>query len=98
MPGSPKRMDADSVWKSRWAAYQVMYLVKRPSYEFSFAIPEDRPLFFSANRALFQLRLKDQRQAHSLVLTLDELEDFYAELSQLMAYLKAERERRCRSL
>ena len=98
MPGSPKHMDADSVWKSPWAAYQVMYLVKRPSYEFSLAIPEDRPPFLSANRGLFQLRLKDQHQAYNFVLNLDELEDFYEGLSRLVEYLKAERERRCRYL
>jgi hypothetical protein len=97
MPGSPKRMDAGSAWKSHREAYQVMYLARSPSYEFSFAIPEDHPLFLSADRALFQIRFKDQRQ-HDFVLNLDELEDFYEGLSQLVEYIKAEREKRCRYL
>jgi hypothetical protein len=98
MPGSPKRTDAGPAWKSPQEAYQLMYLARRPSYEFSFAIPEDRRLFLSADRALFQLRFKDQRQAHDFELNLDELEDFYEGLSQLVEYIKAERERRCRYL
>ena len=98
MPGSPKRMEVDSVWMSHRAAYQVMYLVKRPSYEFMFAIPEDRQRFLSADRPMFQLRFKDQPQAHDIVLDLDELEDFYEGLSHLVEYIKTERERRYRGL
>jgi hypothetical protein len=98
MPRSPKRTDADSAWKSPSATYQVMYLAKRPSYEFIFIIPEDRSLFLSADQALFQLRFKDQRQAHDVVLNLDELEDFCEGLGQLVEYLKVERERRGRDL
>jgi hypothetical protein len=98
MPGSPKRMEAESAWKSHRATYQVMYLAKRPSYEFMFAIPEDHRLFLSADRPLFQVRFKDQHQAHDVVLNLDELEDFYEGLSQLVEYIKIERERRGRGL
>jgi hypothetical protein len=98
MPGSPKRMEVDSTWKSDRARYQVMYLVKRPSYEFIFAIPEDHRLFLSADRPLFQVRFKDRRQAHDVVLNLDELEDFYEGLGQLVEYIKTERERRGRGL
>lgn len=54
-----------------------MYLAKRPSYEFMFAIPEDHPLFLNADRALFRMRFRNQRQTHDIVLNLDELEDFY---------------------
>jgi len=93
MPGSPKRMEIDTDWISHRATYQVMYLTKRPSYEFMFAIPEDHQRFLSADRPLFQVRFKDQRQAHDVVLDLDELEDFYAGLSQLMEYIKIEREK-----
>jgi hypothetical protein len=94
MPGSPKRMDADSAGKSQGAAYQVVYLTKRLSYEFVFTIPEDPPLFHSANQALLQMRFKDQHQVREVVLDLDELEDFYEGLSQVVEYIKAERERR----
>jgi hypothetical protein len=91
-------MEVDSAWKSYQATYQIMYLVKRPSYEFIFAIPEDHRQFLSTDGPLFQLRFKDQRQAHDVVLNLDELEDFYAGLSQLVEYIKTERERRGRGL
>jgi len=98
MPGSPKHMEVDSVWKDSQVTYQVMYLAKRPSYEFIFAIPEDQRPSLSADRPLFQVRFKDQRQAHDVVLNLDELEDFYAGLGQLVEYIKAERDRRGRGL
>lgn len=75
-----------------------MYLAKRPSYEFMFAIPEDHPLFLSADRALFQMRFRDQRWTQDVVLNLGELEDFYERLSQLVEYIKVERERRGRDL
>jgi hypothetical protein len=87
-------MEVDSAWNSHRATYQVMYLTKRPAYEFSFAIPEEHRLFLSAARPLFQVRFKHQRQAHDVVLNLDELEDFYEGLSQLVEYIKTERERR----
>lgn len=98
MPGSPKRIDADAAGKSHRATYQVVYLAKRPSYEFVLAIPEDQPRFLSADRALVQMRFKDQHQAQDFVLNLEELEDFYEGLSQLVEYIKAERERRHREL
>lgn len=93
MPGSPKRMEIDTDWISQRATYQIMYMAKRPSYELMFAISEDHQRFLSADRPLFQVRFKDQRQAHDVVLDLDELEDFYEGLSQLMEYIKIERER-----
>ena len=98
MPGSPKRMEVDSAWKFHQATYQVMYLAKRPSYEFIFAIPEDHRRFLSADRPVLQLRFKDQPRAHDIVLDLDELEDFYEGLSHLVEYIKTERERRYRGL
>jgi hypothetical protein len=98
MPGSPKRIDADAAGKSHRATYQVMYLAKRPSYEFVLAIPEDHPRPLNADRVLVQMRFKDQHQAQDFVLDLNTLEDFYESLSQLVDYLKAERERRGRKL
>ena len=98
MPGSPKHLEVDSAWKSHRATYQVMYLAKRPSYEFMFAMPEDHRRFLNADRPLFQMRFKNRPQAHDIVLDLDELEDFYQGLSHLVEYIKAERERRHRSL
>ena len=98
MPGSPQHMEVESAWKSNQATYQVMYLTKRPSYEFMLAIPDHHQRFLGADRPLFQVRFKDQQHAHDVVLNLDELEDFYNGLSQLVEYIKVERERRGRGL
>ena len=69
----------------------------RPTSSFSPFLTDHR-LSLSADRPLFQVRFKDQRQAHDVVLNLDELEDFYAGLGQLVEYIKTERDRRGRSL
>ena len=94
MPGSPERIDADVAGKFPRATYQVMYLAKRPSYEFVLAIPEDHLRPLNTGQALVQMRFKDQQQAQDCVLDLKALEDFYEGLSQLVEYIKAERERR----
>jgi hypothetical protein len=94
MPGSANPMDADRNWESRGTTYQVMYLVKRPSYNFIFAIPQEYPLFRNANRAILQVCVKGRRQPPSFVLNLEELKDFYDGLSHLVEYIRAEREKR----
>ena len=95
MPGSANRMDADRGWEPRGTTYQVMYLVKRPGYDFIFAIPKDYPLFRNPDRAILQVCLTGQRQSHSFVLNLEELQDFYDGLSHLVEYIRTEREKRC---
>jgi hypothetical protein len=94
MPGSANRMDADRDGESRGATYQVMYLVKRPSYDFIFAIPQEYPLFRNVDRATLQVCFKGRRQSPSFVLNLQELKDFYDGLSHLVEYIRAEREKR----
>jgi hypothetical protein len=94
MAGSANRMDADRDWESHGPTYQVMYLVKRPGYDFIFAIPTNYSLFRNADRAILQVCFKDQRQSHSFVLNLEELQDFYNGLSHFVEYLRAEREKR----
>jgi hypothetical protein len=93
MPGSPDRMDSGCNWEAMGANYQVMYLVKRPSYEFVFAIPTGYPLVRGVEHAVFQVRFKAQAQTESFVLKLQELEDFYEGLGQLMEYIRIERQR-----
>jgi hypothetical protein len=96
MPGSPNCIDADDAGKSQRTTYQVMYLAKRPSYEFVLAIPEDHPRLLTANRAVVQMRFRDRRVAQAFELTLEELEDLYNSLSQLVEYIQAERVRHSR--
>jgi hypothetical protein len=95
MPDSPHPMGTDSHWELNDSAYQVMYLVKRPAYEFALAIPEALPLFQSADRTFVQVRFRGRCQSQSFVLSWEELEDLYQGLSQLVEYLRTERER-CR--
>ena len=94
MPGSPDGMDSGCNWEARRANYQVMYLVKRPAYEFVFATPTGPPLFHGIERAFFQVRFKAQPQTDSFALNLEELEDFYDALTQLVEYIRTEREKR----
>lgn len=91
MPGSPKRSDSGCNWEAVGESYQVMYLVKRPSYELVFAIPTGHPSSCNLDHAIFQVRFKEQSQTGSFVLKLEELEDFYDGLSQLMEYIRIER-------
>jgi hypothetical protein len=98
MPGSPDGMNSGCNWEAMGTNYQVMYLVKRPSYEFVFAIPTGHPLSRSVERAFFQVRFKDQPQTGSFVLSLEELEGFHEGLSQLIEYITAECEKHGESL
>ncbi len=94
MPGSPDDMGSGCNWEAMGANYQVMYLVKRPSYEFVFAIPTGYPLFHGVERAFVQIRFKAQSRIGSSVLKLEELEDFYEGLDQFMEYIRTERQKR----
>ena len=98
MPGSPDRMDADGHKEPPGTTHRVMYLVKRPSYDFVFAIPKDDALFLNTDRAIFQVCFKGQRQSRSFVLNLEELQEFHDGLSCLMEYIRTERDKRCTEL
>jgi hypothetical protein len=94
MAGSPNHTDADRDWESHGTTYQIMYLVKRPGYDFVFAIPMDYPLYLDVDRAILQVCFKGQRQSNSCVLDLEELQDFYDSLAHLVEYIRTEREKR----
>jgi hypothetical protein len=81
--GFDRERDADK--------YQIVYLIKRPGYEFVFSVPTAQPADLSDTPALFQLRFRKSRQEHEVVLDLKELEDFYEGLSRLMEYVRIER-------
>ncbi len=74
-----------------------MYIVKRPAYEFVFAVPKAPPLFLGTERAFFQVRFKDTPEPQGFVLSPEELEDFSAGLNQLMEYVRTERNRKSKS-
>jgi hypothetical protein len=74
--------------------YEIMYLVKRPSYEFCFAVPKRQETHPSEQRPLLRVRFKESSQIPGLVLEINEMEDFFEGLSRLMEYVRLEEMRR----
>jgi hypothetical protein len=89
----PEPLDSDVSREHGLHPYHVVYLVKRPAYEFIFAVPETPPPFSGGREAFFQLRFRAQLNRLGIVLKLDELQDFYDSLSCLMEYIQHERRR-----
>jgi hypothetical protein len=98
MPGSPKRIDTNTVGKSQQAAYQMMYLAKHSSYELRLTVSADHPALLSADRVVVQMRFRGQDQTQELAFNLEEFEALYADLGLLVAYINAERDKRDRHL
>ena len=98
MAGSHERFESDGPRQSRQVMYQVMYMAKRPSYEFVLAVPEEPAASLNTDGALIQMRFKGRAGPQDLVLNLEQFEDLYAGLSQLFDYIRAERDRRYRDL
>jgi hypothetical protein len=72
------------------ATHEIVYLVKRPLYEFCFAIPKNQAIFESNGGPLLQVYFSGQSQLHALVLRMGEAEDFFDGLSRLMGDIYAE--------
>ena len=89
---------ADFDWDHILETHEIMYLVKRPSYEFLFAVPKRGTCYLGEERPLFQVRLKAQGQLLGFVLDSEEMEDFYESLSRLMEYVQEERDKRRETL
>lgn len=90
----PKNVGTDFDWEHITETHEIMYLVKRASYEFLFAVPKRRGSFQGEERPLFQVRFKDQCQTSGFVLDIEEMEDFYEGLARLMEYVQAEQAKR----
>jgi hypothetical protein len=73
--------------------YEIVYLIKRPGYEFVFLVPTTHTADVSDASALFQLRFRKPHQEREVVLDLKALEDFYESLSRLMEYVSIERQK-----
>ena len=93
MNRSPEPLDTDVSREHEVQPYQVVYLAKRPSFEFIFAIPKTPPPFSGGKEAFFQVHFHPHRNRQGVVLQLDELHDFYDSLCQLMEYVQIERQR-----
>jgi hypothetical protein len=92
MTPTPEHLDTDFHRERDADSFQVVYLVKRPGYEFVFCIPTTRAAYLSNEQAFFQIRFRDWPPGQACVLELKVLEDFYESLSCLMEYLHIERQ------
>jgi hypothetical protein len=93
MTMSPEPIDGHSDRERDANAYQVVYLVKRSAYEFTFAVPKAQPPSHSERPAVFQVHFRNQPQGQGFMLDLQGLEDFYESLSRLMEYVRIEQQK-----
>jgi hypothetical protein len=93
MTRSPEPIDGDSDRERDANAYQIVYLVKRPTYELRLAVPEAQTLSLSERPAVFQVHFRNQPQGQGFMLDLQGLEDFYESLSRLMEYVHIEQQK-----
>jgi hypothetical protein len=87
---SPHKTETELSGEGIPATHEIVYLVKRPSYEFCLAIPKSRETFESNGGTLFQVRFTSQSQLRALVLKIGETEDFFDGLNRLMDYIHTE--------
>jgi hypothetical protein len=94
MRSSPENVNTEYDWGRIMETHEIMYLVKRSSYEFCLVVPRRQVTHPSEGRPLLQVRFKEQCQTSGLVLKIEEMEDFFDGLSRLMEYVRAEEDRR----
>ena len=93
MTPSPEHLDTDFDWECDANMYQIVYLIKRPGYEFVLLVPTAHTTDLSDASGIFQLRFWKPHQEWEVVLDLNALEDFYESLSRLMEYVSIERQK-----
>jgi hypothetical protein len=94
MTRSSEPIDGDSDRERDGNSYQVVYLVKRPTYEFIYAVPEVQAPSPSGSAAVFQVHVRNQPQGQRFRLDLQGLEDFYESLGGLLEYVHTEQQKR----
>lgn len=94
MHSPPDSFDIDVDRERDLQPYHVVYLVKRPAYQFIFAIPKTPPPFSGGSEAFCQIQFHPQRNPQKVILKMDELQNFYDSLGRLMDYVQIERQRR----
>jgi hypothetical protein len=94
MTQSLEHLDADFGRERDDNLYQMVYLTRRPGYEFAFSVPTTHAAYLSGAQALFHVRFRKPPQGREVVLDLKALEDFYESLSRLMEYVSIERQKR----
>jgi hypothetical protein len=93
MTQSTGHLDTDFDRERNANMYEIVYVIKRPGYEFVFSVPTAHSADGSDASALFQLRFRKPHQECEVVLDLKALEDFYESLSGLMEYVSTERQK-----
>jgi hypothetical protein len=93
-----EHVDAAFDWDRISETHEIVYLVKRSTYELLFAIPRRRACYLGEDRPLFQVRFKYPYQIPGLIFGIEEVEDFYDGLSQLMEYVQMEQGGHCEQL
>ena len=73
--------------------YEIVYVIKRPGYEFVFSVPTARTADLTDVSPRLQLRFRTPHQEREIMLDLKALEDFYESLSRLMEYVNIERQK-----
>jgi hypothetical protein len=94
MRSSSENVGTEYDWGHIMESHENVYIVKRPSYEFCFAMPRRQAAQLSMERPLLQVYFKGQCQIFELILEIDGVEDFFDGLSRLMEYVHAEEARR----
>jgi hypothetical protein len=70
MTPSPGHLDTDFDRERDANMYQVVYLVRRPGYEFVFSVPTTHAAYLSGAQALLQVRFREPSQRQEFVLEL----------------------------
>jgi hypothetical protein len=91
---SPENVDTEFDWDRITETHEIMYVVKRPSYEFCLVVPKRRATLLRQEQPLLQVRFKDLCQMPELVLEIGQIEDFFEGLTRLMEYVHAEEAKR----
>jgi hypothetical protein len=93
MTRSPEHLDTDFDRERDANVYQMVYLTRRPGYEFAFSVPTTHAAHLSGAQALLHVRFRKPLQGREFVLDLEVLEDFYESLCRLMEYVSIERQK-----
>ena len=71
--------------------HDVMYLVKRRTYELAFAVPHAPHALAHGAQPRLHVRVKTQCQTGGFTLVVEDMPQFYTDLRQMMEYMQSER-------
>jgi len=77
--------------------HDVMWLVKRQTYELVFTTPNSLHLLSRGEQPCLHVRFKAQRHTRALALQREDLYHFYEDLLCMLEYVQSERQKLARS-